>query len=76
MQASTGRPFLRPGRLNTYTGYTIGCAIAWAVVWAIFATTHRKEGLGQLLIFFIGWLAGWGSATIARVVYPPPKQRH
>jgi hypothetical protein len=24
---------------------------------------------------FFGWMIGWGSATIARFVYPPPKSK-
>lgn len=26
-------------------------------------------------VLFLGWMIGWTSATIARVVYPPPKSR-
>jgi hypothetical protein len=76
MQDSSGHPFLRPSRLNTYTAYSIGSFIAWGVIWAIFAATAKKETLGYLLMFFIGWVSGWTSATIARVTYPPPKKRH
>jgi hypothetical protein len=74
MEASNRHPFLRPGRLNTYTAYSIGCIIAWAVVWARVLLTKRRETLGTIRIFFIGWVSGWTSATIARVVYPPPKK--
>jgi hypothetical protein len=28
-----------------------------------------------ILLVFAGWAIGWLSATIARVVYPPPKSR-
>jgi hypothetical protein len=76
MQASNDHPFLRPARLNNYTAYSIGCAVAWAVVWAILAATAQKETLGYVLATFIAWVVGWTSATIARVVYPPPKKRH
>jgi hypothetical protein len=74
MRASEGHPLGGPGRLNTYAAYSIGCAVAWAVVWAIFAITTKADR-DQLLVFFIGWLVGWGSATLARVVYAPPKKR-
>jgi hypothetical protein len=75
MRASSGHPFLRPGRPNTYTSYGIGCAIAWAVIWVIAAAIDPKQTLDDLLLVFAGWVIGWGSATIARVVYPPPKKR-
>jgi hypothetical protein len=75
MDASNRHPFLRPGRLNTYTAYSIGCFVVWAVLWAIFLVTKPKERLGYILMAFIGWVIGWTSATIARVVYPPPKKR-
>jgi hypothetical protein len=75
MQGSRGHPFLRPGRLNSYTAYSIGCAVAWAVIWAIAAAIDPKHTLRDLLLVFAGWVIGWTSATIARVVYPPPKKR-
>jgi hypothetical protein len=75
MKTSDEHPMLRPRRLNSYTGYSIGCAIAWAIVWAICAATNRQDVLDKLLLFFLGWLVGWTSATIARVVYPPPGRR-
>jgi hypothetical protein len=74
MDAAHRHPFLRSGFLNTYTAYSVGCIIAWAVVWAIFLLTKSRESLGYILIFFIGWLVGWTSATIGRFVYPPPKR--
>jgi hypothetical protein len=61
-------------RLRTYTAYSIGCGIAWLIVWAVVGTT-RPEARPRLLLFFAGWVVGWLSATIARSVYPPP-QRH
>ena len=58
---------------HTYTTYSIGCGIAWAIVWSIIGTT-RPEARSPVLLFFAGWLAGWTSATIARYVYPPPQR--
>ncbi len=75
MEASHVHPFLRPGRLNTYAAYSSGCAIAWAVVWAIAAAIDPKQPLDDLLLVFAGWVIGWTSATIARVVDPPPRKR-
>jgi hypothetical protein len=62
-------------RLNTYTAYSIGCAIVWAAILAVAATTGKKDTLHKLLLVFGGWALGWTSATIARWVYPPPKGR-
>ena len=60
---------------DTYTGYSIGCGVVWAVIWFFVGTraddqTRYKSGLA-----FGGWVSGWTSATIARAVYPPPRQR-
>jgi hypothetical protein len=61
--------------LNTYAGYSIGVAVVWAVILAVVelgASSHKKH---IFLLVFLGWAIGWVSATIARVVYPPPKSR-
>jgi len=62
-------------RLNTYTAYSIGCAVAWAVLLAAVATGATRATLHVILLVFAGWVIGWISATIARFVYPPPKSR-
>ena len=61
-------------RLNTYTAYSIGCAIVWAVILALVATAGTKHTAHKVLLVFAGWVLGWTSATIARYVYPPPKR--
>jgi hypothetical protein len=57
---------------RTYTGYSIGVAIVWAVrlllVWRFASKETRKVNL----LVFLGFVIGWTSATIARQVYPPP----
>jgi hypothetical protein len=59
-------------RLQGYQGYAIGCAAAWAVVWfTVLLVKRDKRTRGRLLLFFLGWVVGWTSATIARAVYPP-----
>lgn len=62
-------------RYQTYTAYSIGCGIVWAViltaVWAR-AGEHTRHNFALLAG---GWAIGWLSATIARVVYPPPRPR-
>jgi hypothetical protein len=75
MQASNGHPFVRPGWLNTYIGYRICCGIAWVALLAIAAAVARKHTLDGILLAFFGWVIGWTPATIARLVYPPPKKR-
>ncbi|HTX32792.1 MAG TPA: hypothetical protein VMD09_15520 [Solirubrobacteraceae bacterium] len=72
---SNDRPALRPARLNSYLAYSIGCAVAWGVVWVIVAIVEPEHKVNQIAIFFGGWLLGWVSSSIARVVYPPPKKR-
>jgi hypothetical protein len=61
-------------RFNTYTAYSIGCAIVWAVGLALVATAGTKHTADNVLLVFAGWALGWTSATIARYVYPPPKR--
>jgi hypothetical protein len=80
MEASTGSGFLvwihriTPARMNTYTAFSIGTFIAWAVIWAILGATEKKVTLGYIFAIFFGWCNGWASATIARALYPPPKK--
>lgn len=62
-------------RPKTYTAYSIGCTIAWAVLLGLLAAFDEKERLRRILPVFGGWWMGWTSATIARYVYPPPKSR-
>ena len=62
-------------RLHTYTGYTVGCAIAWAIVLPVVAVVDSRRIFHTVLTVFGGWVVGWTSATIARYVYPPPGPR-
>jgi hypothetical protein len=62
-------------RPRTYTTYSIGCAVVWAVVLATVFTHADSATRHTFAVFFGGWAIGWLSATIARVVYPPPKPR-
>jgi hypothetical protein len=73
MEAPKGNPLFR-APMRTYTAYSIGCAIAWAVLWLILALTAKKDILDGVLLVFIGWVIGWISATLARSLYPPPKR--
>ena len=60
-------------RRHTYTTYSIGCAIVWAVI--LLATARRKKNpdANTLRQVCASWWLGWLSATIARSVYPGPK---
>lgn len=59
---------------NTYTGYSVGCALVWAVILAIAQRRLDSETRKQLHMACAAWWSGWTSATIARVGYPPPKK--
>jgi hypothetical protein len=61
-------------RLNTYTAYGIGCAAVWAVI--LIVTQRRTDSQTRITIRLVcaGWWLGWTSASIARVVYPPPRK--
>ena len=60
---------------NTYTGYSIGCAIVWAAILAGISLGADTATRQKFLMVFAGWVIGWLSATIARAVYPPPKRQ-
>jgi hypothetical protein len=61
-------------RRNTYTGYSISCAAVWAVILAVAQRRLDPPARKTLWLAWSGWWTGWTSATIARVVYPPPKR--
>jgi hypothetical protein len=63
-----------PKRRNTYEGYAFGCAAAWALILGIARRRTDRETQKTLGRFCVGWWSGWISATIARVLYPPPKK--
>jgi phosphatidylserine synthase len=59
---------------HTYTGYSIGCAGVWAVILLVAQRRLEPETRNTLRLTCIGWWSGWTSATIARMVYPPPQK--
>ena len=61
-------------RLNTYSGYSIGCAAVWAALLATGRRVLDAKNWEMLRFAAGGWWAGWLSATIARVGYPPPRE--
>lgn len=62
-------------RLNTYTAYSVGCGVVWAVILAVVSAEASKDTMHTFTVVFFGWVIGWLSATIARAVYPPPTAR-
>ena len=63
---------MRGRRLNTYTGYSISCAAVWAAMLAVGERRLDRRARDTLRLSCLGWWSGWTSATIARVMYPPP----
>ena len=59
---------------GTYTAYSIGCASVWGVILLLGQRRLDSQTRNTLWLVCGGWWAGWTSATIARVAYPPPKQ--
>jgi hypothetical protein len=62
-------------RFRTYTAYSIGCGIVWAVILTAVWARADEPTRRTFALVFGGWAMGWLSATIARVVYPPPRPR-
>lgn len=75
MPASDGHPLFRPRRFNSYKAYSIGCSIVWGVLWVIVGFVASPDTRHNVLLLFFGWVIGWTSASIARLVYPPPNKR-
>lgn len=61
-------------RFTNYWAYSIGLAVAWAIAFILTWIIKGADGLGTLLLVFLGFCIGWVSTTIARYVYPPPKR--
>jgi hypothetical protein len=56
-----------------YLGYTIGCAVTWAVIWILLGLLASPVTISRIAYIFGGWVIGWISASIARLVYPAPR---
>jgi hypothetical protein len=61
-------------RMRTYTAYSIGVGIVWAVLLVAASLLDSASKRNDTLLVFFGFVIGWLSATIARYVYPPPKK--
>ncbi|HWE89295.1 MAG TPA: hypothetical protein VG317_07505 [Pseudonocardiaceae bacterium] len=62
------------GRLRNYWIYSLGLAVAWAIVLTLTYTIRGKDAAQPILYVFAGFGIGWVSTTIARYVYPPPRR--
>ena len=60
-------------RVNTYTGYSIGCAGVWGAILLLARNRLDPETQNTLRLVCGGWWIGWTSASIARVGFPAPK---
>lgn len=54
-----------------YLGWSLACGIAWVVIWILLASANTVHTFGYV---FVGWIIGWGMATLARAVYPAPRR--
>jgi hypothetical protein len=61
-------------RYRTYTAYSIGVGVVWAVVLVLVSAFAPAGKRNTIFVVFGGFVIGWLSATIARYVYPPPKK--
>ena len=61
-------------RMRTYTTYSIGVGIVWAIVLVLASLLDPSGKRKDIFLVFFGFAIGWVSATIARYVYPPPKK--
>jgi hypothetical protein len=68
------RHHTNPTRLNTYMAYGIGCAAVWTVILTVTQRRTDSQTRNTIRLVCAGWWLGWMSASIARVVYPPPKK--
>jgi hypothetical protein len=60
--------------VRTYSAYSIGCVVVWAAILSAVTLFAPKTTAHTFFVVFGGWMIGWLSATIARLVYPPPKR--
>jgi hypothetical protein len=75
--AGPGAPLVEDemnARRGTYTTYSIGVGIVWAVILLMVSLFSSAEQRHTIFVVFGGFVIGWVSATIARYVYPPPKK--
>ncbi len=62
-------------RFKTYTAYSIGSALVWGLILVAVVAVDPPATFHTFLLVSLGWWIGWLSASIARMVYPPPPRR-
>ena len=60
-------------RFRNYWIYSVGLAIAWAIVLLLTLVIRGTQSAQSILLVFFGFCIGWVSTTIARYVYPPKR---
>ncbi|MBN9748435.1 MULTISPECIES: hypothetical protein [unclassified Amycolatopsis] len=61
-------------RYRNYWTYSVGLLVAWGLVFLLTGLLRGGHEVQLVLPVFGGFCIGWVSTTIARYVYPPPKQ--
>ena len=61
-------------RRRSYTTYSIAVGVVWAVLLVVTSLVASPSRRHDVVVVFAGFVIGWLSATIARVVYPPPRK--
>jgi hypothetical protein len=59
---------------RNYWVYSVGSFLVWGVLIALSAARGKGGTFHDVLLVFAGWTICWVSASIARLVYPPPKR--
>ncbi len=68
---------MKPSVKTSYTVYSIAVFVVWVVLLIIASAVDEPHKRNDIFLVFFGFVIGWGSATIARYVYAPPKKyRH
>jgi hypothetical protein len=70
-----GRSRPMNARYRSYTAYSIGVGVVWAVLLVLAAIFDPASRRNNIFLVFAGFAIGWLSATIARFVYLPPNRR-
>lgn len=61
-------------KFRNYWIYSVGLAVAWAIVLILVYNLKGASVGGMTLLVFGGFAIGWVSTTIARYVYPPARR--
>jgi len=57
----------------TYAGFTMACAVFWAILWVFMLALASRRSIHVLAYVFLGWVIGFFVAALGRLVYPAPK---